>query len=371
MGRFGAKLIVSIIAIAALVPVGTSSAQAQTKRVLLLPLSADFLDPSLVRQLDKELRDEVSQAMPDYLVLPRPALDLTSMKVAAGCATDGPRCLALIGRTAQAVYVLQVTLRGSPRKARLFVRQVDARPNRRSTKYEAELVDVGPASNRELRWHLATALGAKPPPLMGRISLVPGRANGLRGARILLDDRQVPLAALDQVNPGQHRLEVQRDGYQTFTWMGSIRPGRDTAIQLPTVALRDPARRRAIDPAAPSVAAVESSSSPVWGWILGAGAVVAAGTATVFAVQVLDLEKDAEEADLQCDAEDENNSVCEDGRSRALLTNITWGVAGALAVGSLVAFLVETSGDDGETASTRVGVAPTRDGVSAAVQVSF
>ena len=354
-----------------------SEAGAQSaRRVMVLPLMTDFLSEGLARQLEEGVREEVGAAMPQYILLPRPALDLTSLKVAAGCADDGPKCLALIGRTTGAQWVVQVSLQGRKDRARLLVQRVPSRRASQGSMYEAQLSDVGAASTRELRWHVATALGVRPAPLRGRIVLMTGsKVGSLQGARILLDDRRIPASGLEQVNPGRHRVEVRQTGFEPFVWSGAVRPGRDTPVRVRFVP-RDvlpSAPPKAPPPVVPTtVAATEESSGPVWTWVLGAGAVVAAGTATVFGVQVLGLEADAEDDELDCDGEHKDNSVCEDGRSRALLANITWGVAGALAVGAVVSYFIETSGDDEPDAvTTTFGVAPTDDGVAASLQLTF
>lgn len=374
----------SLIALCAVSTV-SAPAGAQVKRVLVLPLISDFLPQPLNLQIDDDLRDEVAQSMPRNLVLPRPPLDLASMKVAAGCATDGPQCLALIGRTAQANWVVQVSLLGTAIKARMVVRRVRSRTGVEST-YEAELTDVGTESGRALRWHLATALGARPPPLTGRIVLKPDADEALDEAEILLDNRPTPSGELENVNPGRHRLEVRRLGFETFIRTVTVRPGRDTKVSLsftprssPPPPVPQASASEGEEPAAPvttppGVVGIAEDSGPFWAWILGAGAVVAAGTATVFGVQVLGLESDAESARLDCDGPDRDAPVCRDGRTRALMANVTWGVAGALAVGATVAFILELSGDDEEEAddvTAHFGIAPTPDGVRAGLHMSF
>ncbi|MEL7371405.1 MAG: hypothetical protein AAFN74_20960, partial [Myxococcota bacterium] len=104
----------SVLVLFALMVADVYPAHAQApRRVLLLPLTTDFLKEADARKVEAQIRDEVAASMPRYIVLPRPALDLASMKVTAGCATDGKDCLALIGRTTRASWVVQVSLRGS------------------------------------------------------------------------------------------------------------------------------------------------------------------------------------------------------------------------------------------------------------------
>ena len=295
---------------------GPAIGQQPARRVLVLQLNSDFLERREARLFDKAVRDEVAVAMPGYLVLPRPPLDLASMKVAAGCVTDGPKCIALIGRTAQADWVLQVSLLGSERRARLTVRRVDSR-RASDNRYEDELTDLGPASVKEVRWHIATALGAQPPPLMGQINVF-NAATGRRlsAMAVLLDDRPVPVSALRQVNPGRHRVEIRKDGFKPYVWTGSVRPGRQTDIQVTLVPRRAPPRA-VVAPRepAPTISSTDESDGPVWTWVLGAGAVVAAGTATVFGVRVLGLESEAEDLGLDCDGASRDEDTCSDGRS--------------------------------------------------------
>ena len=369
--RGSSHLILTFAVVAGAVASARPAAAQPTGRVLVLPLASDFLSEPLLRQLEEEMREEVASAMPKHIILPRPALDLASMKVAAGCATDGPECLALIGRTTRAEWVVQVSLLGNQKRAMLLVRRVRSRKPTETPQYETELSDVGRASSKELRWHIATALGAQPPPLMGRISLQAGRAGALSGVTVLLDDRPIRKSDLHHINPGRHRIEVRREGFEPFVWMGVVRPGRATPIRV-RLNRNPPPGRVSSDAVPPEVLAVEESSGPLWTWILGAGAVVAAGTATVFGVQVIGLESDAESRPLDCNGMDENADLCVDGRNRALMANITWGVAGALAVGAVIAYFVESDSDsDDTTTATQFGISPTDGGVAAGVLLSF
>ncbi len=340
------------------------------KRVLILPLVSDFLPDNEVRQLDKAVREEVESAMRGYTVLPRPALDLGSMKVAAGCAADGRECLALIARTARARWVVQVGLRGTRKRGELRIDRVDSRRGR-LRRYDALMNDVGRASQRELRWHVAKSLGRRPPPLTGRLELV-AQGPTLDGARIQLDGVSVGADALRRVSPGLHRVVINKAGFRPFSWVGAVRPGRRARIQVRLVRAPPPPRRTPYTPRAPpSVAIVEEPSNPVWTWVLGGGALVAAGAATVFGIQVLGLESDAEDANLDCSGADRDDSICEDGRSRALMTNVAFGVAGGLAVGAVIAYLLETAADDESETAAQVGVSPTGDGMAAAVRLRF
>ncbi len=375
----------------ALAPVGAAHAQS-SGRVLVLQLSSDFLSGSTAADLDRHLRKKLRAARPRRF-LPKPAVDLASLQLVAGCGDDGPRCFALIGRTAQAASVVQVSIVGSAERARLLVRQVDSRTEALTT-YKAGLRDVSGSSREEIAWHVATALGLRPAPLTGRVELTNDlQVGSLEGATVLLDDRIVLLSALEQMNPGRHRIEVRQDGFEPFVWIGMVRPGRNTKVPIRFVprprfgedeegAFADAPGAVPPDRGSSPVAeagpiagadAIDDDSGPLWTWILGASALAAAGTATVFGVQVLSLESDAESAGLDCDGDDRNADTCADGRSRALLSNVTWAVAGALAVSAVVAYFLETDSPeaDGAAMSTRVGVAPTQDGVSAAIEITF
>ncbi|MEO1334475.1 MAG: hypothetical protein AAFV29_02485, partial [Myxococcota bacterium] len=259
----------SVLVLFALMVADVYPAHAQApRRVLLLPLTTDFLKEADARKVEAQIRDEVAASMPRYIVLPRPALDLASMKVAAGCATDGKDCLALIGRTTRASWVVQVSLRGSRKRAKLVVQRVRSQTAVES-KYTTELTSVGVGSARALRWHVATALGARPAPLPGRLVLRAVRGQ-LTGAIILLDQRQVGSAALRQVNPGRHRLEIRRRGYRPFIWAGEVRPAQDTSIIVKMVPrVSSVSSDTTLTETTPR--AVEDDGGPVWTWALGAG----------------------------------------------------------------------------------------------------
>ena len=218
----------------ALCALGPSGAEARRRRpkLLILLLEAEDVPNNVALAVNAAVRDEAGSKTLNLELLPPPAMDFTSMQLAAACVDDGAKCLGGIGRTLGASKVMRIQLKGPPRKATFRVTVVDVR--RKKSKIEdALLEDLGAESLPHVRWVVSKALGGKPPPLTGALALVIGGDEGsLDGAEILLDDKSITEASLAAIPPGRHRLEVRQKGYESFIWMGNVRPGSETLVTV-------------------------------------------------------------------------------------------------------------------------------------------
>lgn len=125
-----------------------------------------------------------------------------------------------------------------------------------------------------------------------------------------------------------------------------------------------------VTPSEPAVAFEPESTSFTWTWIMGAGTIVAASATTILAIQTIQAESDAEGDQLDCRSEpDRSGEVCSNGRTRALLTNVGWGLTAALGIGAITAFFLEV--DLGEKDMPTVGMAFDAEGIAGTVQVRF
>ena len=367
----------------------SAPALAEAQSLLVLRVEHDKLDAGLSRQIDGWVRDEAKKSLPKVVLLPPPALDFPDMQMAAGCADDSPACLASIGRTLGASQVLRVQVFGAPKKAELRVALVQVQASRGAVQSEI-LEDVGEASEAELRYHVAKALGAKPAPLTGKITLV-AEPGALDGAELFLDDKKVPRGALAKVEAGKHRLDVHQRDHEAFIWIGEVKGGRETVVQVElvpkrpappvAVAVPPPVERR---PDAPSAAAAGAPEGPaaqvftpgpeedeggrVYTWVLAGSAAVAAGAGVVLGLRVLSQEDQVVREGLDCPGADYDAAGCASGRRTALFTNLAWGAAGGLAVGAVLAYFLEDAGDD---QAVDLGVAPTSGGAHATFRLRF
>jgi len=380
--------------------------------LLVLSLDAPGFPERTIKKLDAAIRKEVrASTKRRYSLLPKPKLPFLQMKLAVGCVDDGAECLSKIASTLGAARVFQTALRGNPREARLVLTLVDRRPgdaDRRS----ADLTEITPDSAEEIRVHVAAMFGVKRRAPPGKLALyVASDIGKLDGAEIMLDDKQIPRASLNKLPAGQHRLEIRQQGFETFVWLGRVRPGRSTRVAVkfvptrpadapvadptPPVVARMPEPKRAApaaDPAPESSPAIVTTpakrekSGRVISWIFGGATVAAAAVGLVHSVFVLEGQSEMEEKlgilEAECSGiescrtsprEDKlcltppGGGLCYKGRRDAAVATASWIGAGVLAAGTVLAFFLEPSGEPTVTG----GVAPTDGGAAAALHVRF
>jgi tetratricopeptide (TPR) repeat protein len=162
----------------------------------------------------------------------------------------------------------------------------------------------------------------------------PKIADAFEATRLKVKKELAPLLAKRQAED-QARLEAQRaHAAREAVAAKDAQAARDAAA-------RAEAERRAALPAAPTPAPVEPAASaapkkvPLTPLVLGAGALVAAATATVFGVLAEQQIGLARSASFQVDTV----MALERAQLPATVANIAWAVAGAAAVAALIAWL--------------------------------
>lgn len=374
--------------------------------ILVLKLEQEGLPPAVVEALQQGLRAGVRRARRGRLLSP-PALDFAGMQLTAGCVDDGPACLATMGRPIGASRVVRTQLVGDQARSELTITVVMVRNQRRRV-YQAELTDITADSRAEVAWHASKALGGKPPPLQGGIALLMGSSIGtLEGAEFFLDDKKVSRAALEKLSPGNHRLEVHQRGFETFIWIGDVKPGRQSEVRVelkPTkVATASPppppppaVETPPVSPPPPAAVPPPPSNTVVTGpndsqpifytFFVGGAAVLAAGTGVVFAVigkesndKLHELEEENGEGLYSgCVTEKPDTELCnevnryEDRRRLGEVGNYAAFItAGVLAATAVTVFFIEWSAGDESSMDVAVGLAPTDGGAAAGMTVSF
>ncbi len=372
---------------------GTAQAQGKPQSVLVLPLEHDGLNAQTAAALSAEMR-KVARATFKGRLLPVPALDFADLQIAAGCIDPSAQCLSNIGRTLKAARVVRVLTQGSARRLQFKILVVRTKAGR-GRNYEMTLNDVDAQSSGEFGWHLRKAFGGDPAPLTGGLKLyMASKLGNLQGAEIRVDDRTVITRALDRLTPGRHRIEIRQTGFETFIWMGDVRPLRVTRVPVrfeikqvlakappPSVELAPdttpPITADPVDmgPSTESPAAPAASDRPrlVMTWVFGATSLVALSAGAIFAAQTQNLESRAVGLGLTCVAPDDGHEVCVDGRARQTQQFIAWGAALGLGAAAVAAFFLEEGPEivSRDSAKVSVGLGPTRGGMAASLQVDF
>jgi hypothetical protein len=368
---------------------------AEAKSLLIMKLEPGTLDAELVKVLDDAVRVGARKAKKGK-VLPAPALDFAGMQLAAGCLDEGTECISAIGKTIGAERVLRVVPSGAAARLTLEFTLVEVKTAKASA-YEAKLEEVTAESRVEVEWHAMIALGAKPPPLEGRIALLMGTSIGsLEGAELFLDDKKVPRSSLDSVPAGWHRLEVHQQGFETFIWQETVKAGRVVEVRVAftprTVAEAPPPPPPSVDlapapppPPAAVVATTPDVGSPiVYTFVLG-GAAIASGIAgTVLAAmgQMAEnrlhdraMNRAAEYVECVTGAAPSSLDLCREIEKDSDLLKpaqygswVSFAAAGAFAIGAVVAFFFEW--DSGEREVT-VGLLPGPNEANATLSVRF
>jgi hypothetical protein len=167
------------------------------------------------------------------------------------------------------------------------------------------------------------------------------------------------------ISPGEHRVEVE-DGKQRSLYAARIRvsagTGRQINVAAPSVAApSEPSRR---------LPRKDRRASPrtrrIWTWVAGGGALAVAAAAIGVGLSAW---SDRDEAcalmdgrERKCDQRDRLVDSKDAGRyaalydrfsDKALAANVLWGVAGALAVSSVVLYFVERPGSRETNRSSR------------------
>ncbi len=357
---------------------GSTDADAKRKKkrtVMVLPLEGPAATG--LAEAEEAIRDAVAETLPGYRLLPPSKLNFSAMQVATGCGEDEKDCLKVIGRTLGATQVVRAGLVIDAGRAKLSLMSVRTK-SQKTTSYLAEM--PWGEGTTELTYHVVKGLGGDPGPAAG--SLAPYLASSvgsLEKAQYYLNGLEVPVAALQKVQPGPHRLEIRVAGFEPFNWSGRVdafRPVRvavrlePTTESTPTIAATDPILKNVPPPsAAPAATPKEQTAAPVQArteideeeesipyiaaYVLGGGTLVSAGVTALFGAQYQSAVSDAEASGVGCDAAagwDPSAPTCVEGRRKARNLNIGIGVTAGLAGATLAAFLIEMLMDGDEDA---------------------
>lgn len=356
------------------------------KSVLLLRLEAKDLPAALSAKLDLVAREQIKASLRGVHLLPPPALDFDSMRVAAGCVDEGPDCLANLGGTLGAGRVIRIQIdKAAAKTSQVTLTSVVLRDRRhpQTTRFEIEDLDDGAAE--EFRYQIAVAMGdqRRPAPRGAIVLAGPSEIGALEGVEIFLDDRKVAQQGLAKLPPGDHRLQLHKEGYASIARNVVVRPGRDTVVPVdfdhPTVdavavPLQVPGGAAVADaprlmPTGESSSLAESPSalrldaSPpgtgphlFYSWFLGGGALAALAVGIGFAV---DIHSVLSTIDQKCGMRDKDNrctgpqrvdcdaptgaavSLCSRGHRDEIATWIAFPVAGVLSGLAAYAFIKE------------------------------
>ncbi|MBK8014753.1 MAG: carboxypeptidase regulatory-like domain-containing protein [Deltaproteobacteria bacterium] len=392
---------------------GGSPVSKPAERILILKLEGKAIPGKILDLLQAASRDAVQDVLGAKVrILPTPALDLSSMLLAAGCSDETTVCLAEIGRTLGATGVLRVVLKGSVERAQVSVVFVPM-DNNPPTARTYDLVGLDEESAPEFRWHLCRALGGSPEPLYGEVKIVTPDGAGLADASIFVNEQLMRPDDLRRLPPGDYRIEVRRPGFDPGTWMGLVRGGRETTVPIaPKPRLRPSPAESAIaqsrsatepshSPRGPDGARVDRGTGPVRRaqgepvrltfppvdpgaggmtvtWILGAGSAVSTALWGIWYLRWQDAERAAGRQGYQCrtasgqPAPDAKFSVCRDGQALANQTLGLGVVAGSFVASTIVAFVLEGGfSSSSDARATEVGFVPAPGGALAAVSWRF
>ena len=172
------------------------------------------------------------------------------------------------------------------------------------------------------------------------------------GATIKVDGKphgKTPLRAL-HLAPGEHQLELELAGHKSLTQQVELVAGRQTRLQLELAPLaRLP--RPVLVPVEPQP---DRRSGRLWTWIVAGSAVAVAGAGLglgLWAESGWDDYQEAAGSDRV-----RYDQLHDEVPGRATAANVTFAVAGALAITSVVLFFLEAPGD--KSTAARASVSP-------------
>lgn len=242
MRVIGVALVLAAVASSASFATRAEAAREKKQQFLVLRMEGEGIDADTLARLDAAARKQTAESTKPSKLLPPPALDFESMRVAAGCSDDNARCLAAIGDTLSATQVVRVRVAKAGEVGAKFniavVKVKDAKMQ--TSTLEVPVLDT--VAIEELRFAIAAIFGdkrpapPKRPEAPGGIALIAGNPDiSLDDVEIFLDDKKFPVTALRNLPLGQHQLEVHKPGHEPFMWSGAVRAGQQTKV---TVELR-------------------------------------------------------------------------------------------------------------------------------------
>jgi hypothetical protein len=344
--------------------------------IAVLGVEAPDGPAELAVRLTTGLRTVVKNAAGYRLV---PSKDLDEIKLVFGCVDEKPDCMARAGSGMQVAKLVWGTLEKTAGGYSLTLRLLDV-ATARIEKVAPDTVSAAKmagAGARTVVERLAAGLLGGP---RGTIKVTCNVA----GADVLVGQKVVGQAEssgllIRDLAVGTVTVTVRKEGYRTWTQPVAVQASETTLVDVTLeeaegkVEPPPPATQPIVTPAAPP----SKTGWKVVFWTSAALTVGLAVGAIATGAQVLNGRGDLENAankyykaeveathwvvgtnvDLCSDPRNKDadgiRSVCDDNQSKALITNILWGVAGAMAVVSGVLYWKAYVAKDAPAAETK------------------
>ncbi len=277
-------------------------------------------------------------------------LGLDRLRQLLGCGDD--RCLSETSRALDADRLLSGSLTILERTALLTVRLIDTRQGRTLARASTSLLD---ATEKELvdgaRRLTFEVITGKRLDTSGVVRIQVDRP----GAAVTLDGKEIgiaPLTGSQRVLEGPHTIVVQKDGYVRWSTTVSVAAGADVPVEVQLVPIK---------------LLGERARSRLWyGAYTATGvAVLAAGGGLVFNKMARDSYSKYKSASTRTDA----SRYHDETRQRTTLANVSFGVAGAAALGAGTMFILAMRADAKAAEAPRMAVVPV--GTGFVVQARF
>jgi hypothetical protein len=364
---------------------GTTSAQTP---VAVLGIEAVDAPVNTAALLGNALKNRVRQTSGYKLV---PGKDLDEIKLVFGCVDEKPACMSRAGKSLSAVKLLWGSLKKSGGALNLTLKWLDV-PGARIEQFVSE--SIGKAQLNQTQANQVVARVTRSI-LVSRNGMIKVTAN-IAGAQVMLGPRVIGLTDKDalvlrDVPSGTHLVRITKDGFRPWTQQVMVRGGQTTELDAELLALaagEEPDIPTGDGGETPVV--VKPPSKPGQGWKIAfwSSAAVTVGMGVAIGItgaQVLGLEEDKDKAigeyrtkpgkknafegDNVCeDPEIENapelKSICDDGETKAVLTNVFIGVT--LAAAALTgffyykAYIAESSSSSPDTEAESEASRPSR-----------
>jgi len=374
---------ISTRGLALLVAAGLSVPQesvAKELRWLVLEVDSKEMEPDLRRVFSKAMWDTAFEYLPKgHALMPKPAINLQALALAAKCSNEIGQCLAPIANMIGADFVLFANIKGDAERTELFLSLFETESERRRN-IKSIMTDFSVESEAELRHHVGVILGSKKPMPPGRIVLA-----GIERAEVktlFLDGKKITWDQLESIPSGSRQLKLEgvpeKNSELRFEWKGIVRPARDALVNVKFI-------KEAI--AAPAVAASTIFERFPLSLSFGAATALAAaaggGSAWRLSVAYNDLLAKQEEVSERCLARgadckavticdvDNPPEECDTVTNTHNVMNALWYTSGALAVGTLTAFIFENWISEPKTGEIKPALLLTEDAMRAELRWEF
>jgi hypothetical protein len=269
-------------------------------------------------------------------------LGLDRTRQMLGC--DDPSCMTELGKALDSDKLISGSLTILDRTALLTVRLIDSRQARTLARATATLADATEAElvDNAKRLSHEVLTGEK----LDTSGTLRVRVSE-RGAIVTLDGKSLgpaPLAGAQRVLQGPHSIVVQKPGFVRWATTVTVGAGAEVPVEAELI---------------PIQLISEKARSALWSWGFAASGVtvLAAGAGVTFGMLANRSYDDYEAATTRTAATSARN----DTRFRAMMANVSWGIAGASAVGAgwlLFSAVREDARAAGDAAKAAEGLKP-------------